>query len=105
MLNRRSKRRYISIFHEDVSFCSENTIKKRYCDLFGSIGVEKAAIRMVRSNANRAIIKCRLEQLDNVLVAITFTYPSLLVLDMSGSIKRIEHRKRELDEENRLTTL
>jgi RNase P/RNase MRP subunit POP5 len=105
MLKRRSKRRYISIFYEDVSTFSAKTIKKRYCDLFGSIGVEKAAIRMVRSNANRAIIKCKLEQLDNVLVAITFTYPSLLVLDVSGSIKRIELRKRELDEANKLTTL
>ena len=105
MLKRRSKRRYISIFHRDVSSFSENAIKKRYCDLFGSIGVEKAAIRTVRSNANRATIKCRLEQLDNVLVAITFTYPSLLVLDVSGSIKRIEHRKRDLDAANKLTTL
>lgn len=105
MLNRRSKRRYISVFHGDVSNFSENAIKKRYCDLFGSIGVEKAAIRMVRSKANRALIKCRLEQLDNVLVAITLTYPSLLVLDVSGSIKRIEHRKRELDEAIKLATL
>ena len=104
MLNRRSKRRYISIFHQDLSTFSVNAIKTRYCDLFGSIGVEKAAIRIVRSNGNRAIIKCRLEELDNVLVAITFTYPSLLVLDMSGSIKRIELRKRELDVAIKLST-
>ena len=94
MLKRRSKRRYISILYEDVSNFSVNAIKKRYCDLFGSIGLEKAAIRMVRSNANRALIKCRLEQLDNV---------SLVVLDLSGSIKRLELRKRELNEATELT--
>jgi RNase P/RNase MRP subunit POP5 len=105
MLNRRSKRRYVCILHEGEANFSVNAIKKRYCELFGSIGTEKAAIRLVRSNANRAIIKCRLDQLDNVLVAITFTCPSMLVLDVSGSIKRLQLRKREFKESNEEITL
>jgi RNase P/RNase MRP subunit POP5 len=100
MLNRRSKRRYVCILHVCEANDSVNAIKKRYSELFGSIGTEKAAIKLVRSNANRAIIKCRLEELDNVLVAITFTCPSPLVLDVSGSIKRLQFRKGEVKEAN-----
>lgn len=105
MLNRRSKRRYVCILHQGEANFSVNAIKKRYCELFGSIGTEKAAIRLVRSNYNRTIISCRLEQVNNVLVAITFTCPSLLVLDVSGSIKRLQLRKREFMQSNEVITL
>lgn len=101
MLNRRSKRRYVCILSEGEANFSVNAIKKRYCDLFGSIGTEQAEIRLVRLNANCAIIRCRLEQIENLLVAITFTYPSVLVLDVSGSIKRLQLRKGEFKEETK----
>jgi RNase P/RNase MRP subunit POP5 len=93
MLKRRSKRRYVTIMHDGKANDSVNAIIKRFCELFGSIATEKAAIRLVRSNANQTIIKCRLEELDNVLVAITLTDPPAVTLDMSGSIKRLQHRK------------
>jgi RNase P/RNase MRP subunit POP5 len=93
MLKRRSKRRYVSIMHDGEANDSVNAIIKRFSELFGSIATEKAAIRLVRSNANQTIIKCRLEELDNVLVAISLTDPPAVTIDISGSIKRIQLRK------------
>jgi RNase P/RNase MRP subunit POP5 len=93
MLKRRSKRRYVSIMHYGEANDLVNAIIKRFAELFGSIATEKAAIRLVRSNTNQTIIKCRLEELDNVLVAITLTEPPAVTVDMSGSIKRIQLRK------------
>jgi RNase P/RNase MRP subunit POP5 len=72
---------------------SVNAIRKRFYELFGSIATEKAAIRVVRSNANQAIIKCKLEELDNLLVAIALTDPPAVTIDMSGSIKRLRLHK------------
>jgi len=68
-----------------------NAIAKRYFELFGSVAAEKAGIRLVKSN-NAAIIKCRLDQLDNVLVAIALTDPPAVTLDMSGSVKQLQRR-------------
>jgi RNase P/RNase MRP subunit POP5 len=93
MLNRRYKRRYVSIMHDGGPNDSVNAIIKRFCELFGSIATEKAAIRLVRSNANQAIIRCRWEELDNVLVAITLTDPPAVTVDISGSIRRLRLRK------------
>ena len=93
MLKRRSKRRYISIIHGGKANDSVNAIIKRFYELFGSIATEKAAIRLVRSNANQAIIKCRLGELDNVLVAIALTDSPVVTIDISGSIKRLRLRK------------
>jgi RNase P/RNase MRP subunit POP5 len=93
MLRRRSKLRYLSIMHAGEVNDSVNAIIKRFSELFGSIATEKAAIMLVRSSANEAIIKCRLEQLNNVLVAITLTDPPAVTVDMSGSIKQLQRRK------------
>jgi RNase P/RNase MRP subunit POP5 len=93
MLKRRSRRRYIFIIHDGEANDLVNAIIKRFGELFGSIATEKAAIRLVRSNANQAIIKCRLEELDNVLVAISLTDPPAVTVDMSGSINRLWLRK------------
>jgi len=69
-----------------------SAIVKRCSDLFGSIATEKAAIRLVRSDSNVAIIKCRQEQLDNVLAAIALLDPPVVTRDMSGSIKQLRRR-------------
>jgi RNase P/RNase MRP subunit POP5 len=96
MLKRRSKRRYLSIMHSgeaNDSVNAVNAIIERFYELFGSIATEKAGIRLVRSSTNEAIIKCRLEQLNNVLVAIALTDPPAVTVDMSGSIKKLQRRK------------
>ncbi|HEX7033438.1 MAG TPA: Rpp14/Pop5 family protein [Nitrososphaera sp.] len=90
MLNRRPKRRYLSIRHTGQSSdVIVSAISKRFAELFGSIAAERAAIRFVKSEGNTTVIRCRLNQLDNVLVAIAMADPPVVTLDMSGSIKRL----------------
>ena len=93
MLKRRDKRRYLSIVHAGGSSDSfVNAIIKRFSELFGSIATERAAIRLVQQGANESIIKCRLEQLENVLVAITLIDPPVVTIGMSGSIRQLRRR-------------
>jgi RNase P/RNase MRP subunit POP5 len=91
MLNRRAKRRYLSVMHSGQASDAVNAITKRCSELFGSIAAEKAAIRLVKSN-DATIVKCRLDQLDSVLVAIALTDPPAVTLDMSGSMKQLQQR-------------
>ena len=92
MLKRRSKRRYLSIKHAGQSSDSVNAIIKRCSELFGSISAEKAAIRLVQQGENESIIKCKLEQIENVLVAITLIDPPVVTTGMSGTIKQLRSR-------------
>ncbi|MGI0048074.1 MAG: hypothetical protein ACREAW_00900 [Nitrososphaera sp.] len=91
MLRRRAKRRYVSIIHTGQANDAVNAIAKRYLELFGSIAAEKAAIKLVKSN-DATIIKCRLDQLDDVLIAVALTDPPMATLDMSGSVKQLQRR-------------
>ncbi|HXG07122.1 MAG TPA: Rpp14/Pop5 family protein [Nitrososphaera sp.] len=93
MLNRRPKRRYLLVGHAgQPSDIIASAISRRFEELFGSIAAERAAIRLVKSAGNTTVIKCRLNQLDRVLVAITMTDPAVVTLDLSGSIRRLERR-------------
>jgi RNase P/RNase MRP subunit POP5 len=71
-------------------------ITRRFTELFGSIAAEKAGIRFVKSEDGMTIIKCRLDHLDSVLVAIAMTDPPVITLDMSGNIKRLRRRHQGL---------
>jgi RNase P/RNase MRP subunit POP5 len=95
MLRRRSKRRYLSIIHAGESSASLNAITKRFCELFGTIAAEKAAIRLVRQETNESIIKCRLDELEKVLVAITLIDPPVVTIAMSGSIRRLRRQRQQ----------
>jgi len=95
MLKRRSKRRYLSIIHAGESSASVNAITKRFCELFGTIAAEKAAIRLVRQGANESIIKCRLDELEKVLVAISLIDPPVVTIAMSGSIRKLKRQRRQ----------
>ena len=92
MLKRRSKRRYLSIKHAGQSSDSVNAIIKRCSELFGSIAAEKAAIRLVQQGENESIIKCRLDYIENVLVAIALIDPPVVTTGMSGTIKQLRSR-------------
>lgn len=92
MLKRRAKRRYLSIMHSTQARDTLNAITKRCSELFGSIATETAAIRLVKSTSNTTIIKCQLDQLDNVLVAIALADPPVVTMDMSGSMKRLQRK-------------
>jgi RNase P/RNase MRP subunit POP5 len=95
MLKRRSKRRYLSIIHAGESSASVNAITKRFCELFGTIAAERAAIRLVRQGANESIIKCRLDELEKVLVAIALIDPPVVTIAMSGSIRQLQRERRQ----------
>lgn len=95
MLKRRSKQRYLSIMHTGESSNSVNAITKRFSELFGTIAAERAAIRLVHQGANESIIKCRLEQLENVLVAITLIDPPVVTIAMSGGIRQLRRRRQQ----------
>ena len=69
-----------------------SSVAKRCSELFGSIAAEKAAIRMVKAEGSMTIMKCRLDQLDSVLVAIALTDPPVATLDMSGSMRQLKRR-------------
>ena len=100
MLKRRSKRRYLSIMHAGESSNSVNAITRRFAELFGTIAAEKAAIRLVQHGANESIIKCRLDELENVLVAITLVEPPVVTIAMSGSIRQLRRRRRRSRQQN-----
>jgi RNase P/RNase MRP subunit POP5 len=103
MLKRRSKRRYLSIMHAGESIKSVNAITRRFSELFGTIAVEKAAIRLVQQGANESIIKCRLDELENVLVAITLVEPPVVTIAMSGSIRQLRRRRRQQNSSAQVT--
>jgi RNase P/RNase MRP subunit POP5 len=92
MLKRRAKRRYLSLIHTGQASDVVSAIVKRYSELFGPIAAEKAAVRLVKLEGDLTIIKCRLDQLDNVLVAIALTDQPAATLDMSGSVKQLQRR-------------
>ena len=94
MLKRRSKRRYLCLVQADGSSDPVDAIKKRFSELFGTIATEKAAIRLVEQSGNGFIIRCATEQLEKILVAIALTDPSVVTIDMSGTIRGLRKRRR-----------
>ncbi len=71
---------------------------KRLIGLYGSIDFHKTGIRIVNVSAmppKFVIIKCRLEYINNVLLAIYFTNYPLLILPVSGTIKQLKKRIQE----------
>lgn len=78
--------------HDGPAKDAVNAIMNRCSELFGSIATEKAAIRLVKSDNKMTIIKCRLDQLDIVLVTIALTDQSMVTLSISGSIKRLQRK-------------
>ena len=95
MLRRRYKRRYLSIIHAGECDVSVDAITKRFCELFGTVAAEKAAIRLVRQGANESIIKCSLDEIERVLVAITLTDPPVVTIAMSGTIRKLQRRRQQ----------
>jgi len=92
MLNRRPKKRYLSILQAGESIDSAKAIKKRFSELFGTIATEKAAIRLIEKRQNESIIRCTLEQLENVLLTITLVDPPAVAVAMSGTLRKLRKR-------------
>ena len=102
MLRRKDKRRYILLYVNDEMIEFPNYkgiynlisgIKKRFYELFGSIELEKANIYIISKNKfdvpHYIILKCNLESIENVLSAISLTFPPLTTIKISGTLKKL----------------
>lgn len=105
VLRRKDKRRYILLYVNDEMIESSNhtdnrdlynlikPIKKRFYELFGSIELEKANIYIISKNnfdlPHYIILKCNLESIENVLSAISLTFPPLTTIKISGTLKKL----------------
>ena len=98
MLKRRYKRRYIGIICRlAVADLDRRSLFKlileRNSELFGHVFNEISNVKLARQEYSRlTIISCRTESLDELLVSLTFMKPALLVVDVSGSIKKLKKR-------------
>jgi len=92
MLKRKAKKRYVSIMHGGRDIDSVDALTRRCSDLFGTIATEKAGLRLICSDENVIVIRCRLVKLNEVLVAIALTDFPLLTLDISASLRRLKRR-------------
>lgn len=98
MLRRRYKRRYLAIIYKTLEYPFHqreifNFIINRNSELFGHIFNEISYIRLIKQNHdNLMIISCKAEMIDQVLTSITLATPPLVVIDISGSIKKLIRR-------------
>ena len=105
VLRRKDKRRYLLLYVNDeitTHFQDTNNrdkhesitiLRKRFSELFGTIELEKARIKVIFENKLSSphflILKCNLESIDNMLCAIAFTSPPLTTIKISGTIKKL----------------
>jgi RNase P/RNase MRP subunit POP5 len=67
-------------------------IQKRQAELFGSIALERAALRLIKDENRVAIMRCSLAEVERVLATIALCDPPIVTLDMSSSTKRLKRR-------------
>src|ERR1041384_589098 len=94
MLRHREKRRYFAISYSETysykSFQLHEIIVKRFKELFGVLHCELAMLRLYDSEfGNTLLIRCKLKYLDNFLFALSMTQPPLIVIGLSGTLKKL----------------
>lgn len=92
MLKRREKRRYISIAHGCSTADALAAIERHMQDLFGTIALERASLKVVRPGEGVSVLRCKLGSEEKVLVAVALASQPLATLDMSSSMKRLKRR-------------
>jgi RNase P/RNase MRP subunit POP5 len=98
MLNRRYKRRYIGIYCGLLSSNRDQrsifkSVLDRNSELFGYIFNQTSYIKLTKKeHSHLIIISCRTESLDQVLISLTFLRPAVIVVDVSGSIRKLKAR-------------
>ena len=98
MLNRRYKRRYIGIYCGPLVLNRDHrsifqSILNRNSELFGHIFNQISYIRLAKKeHSHLMVISCRTESLDQVLISLTFLQPAVVVVDVSGSIRKLKAR-------------
>jgi RNase P/RNase MRP subunit POP5 len=98
MLNRRYKRRYIGIYCGCMSSNRDQrsifqSVLDRNSELFGYIFNQTSYIKLTKKeHSHLIVISCRTESLDQVLISLTFLRPAVIVVDVSGSIRKLKTR-------------
>jgi len=93
LLKRREKRRYISIMYDERGAAAIDAIQKRHIELFGSIALERASLRLIKEiNSSVIIVRCSLSETEHILAAIALCNPPIVTLDISSSVKRLKRR-------------
>lgn len=91
-LKRREKRRYISLVHGCTSAEAALVVQRRLQELFGTIVLERASLKLTRSGDNLSIFRCTLGYEKKLLIAIALASKPMMVLDMSSNVRRIKRR-------------
>lgn len=94
MLNHKEKRRYVAIMYDEDGnyrpFQLHEKIGIRFKELFGTFQMQSAVLKLYDSEfGNILIIGCKLKYLDYFLVSLVFCEPSLTVVSVSGTLKRL----------------
>jgi RNase P/RNase MRP subunit POP5 len=105
MLNHREKRRYVAIMYDESGifrpFQLHERIGIRYKELFGIFQMQSAMLKMYDSEfGNIMIVRCKLKYLDYFLVSVVLSEPSLTVVSISGTLKRLRKNVSKLDFRN-----
>ena len=94
MLNHREKRRYVAIMFDDNAkdrpFQLNEKIGIRFKELFGVFQMQSAMLKIYDSDfGNIMIMGCKLKDLDYFLVSLVLGEPSLTVVSISGTLKKL----------------
>jgi RNase P/RNase MRP subunit POP5 len=93
VLRRKPKKRYLALMHGGRDVDALDSLTKRCIELFGHVVVEKAGLRLMRSDDDIIIVRCRLSQIHHFLVGVALTDPPLVAVDMSANIGRLRKRR------------
>ena len=98
ILNKRDKRRYLTLLHGEQydGVTIVNLIKKRNSELFGNIATAKSHVKLIQSDKNIIIVSCLLECTENILSTVASSNHHIVVLDISGTLKRQRRRLKLL---------
>ena len=105
MLNHREKRRYVAIMYDENSiyrpFQLHEKIGIRFKELFGVFQMQSALLKLYDSEfGNVMIVGCKLKYLDYFLVSLVLGEPSLTVVSISGTLKRLRKNVSKMDFRN-----
>ena len=94
MLNHREKSRYIAIMYDASGIYRpvqlHERIGIRFKELFGNFQLQSAMLKLYDSEfGNIMIVRCKLKYLDCFLVSLVLSEPSLTVVSISGTLKKL----------------
>jgi RNase P/RNase MRP subunit POP5 len=92
VLRRKPKRRYLAILHKGRDVEALEVLRGRCADLFGQTTLEKSDLRLLKSQPDVILVRCRLDQIHAVLVSVALANPAMVTLDISGSMNRLKTR-------------